>query len=188
MYKDDLSFIKNLVWTTFAKLKGSTTDNLPVTMENVLFHREVILQKGSPVSFSINILDGSGEFEVCENGSIVVSGRIGILPEPKMSWFHLPISNKSGEFTLNTADVYKEFRLRGYDFTGLFCGILTYNNNGKIHRKDGCDFEPLLFHLSSTHRARHEVRNFTWTSKPNRHRCHLLLNSTSSGKKGQKNT
>lgn len=55
-----------LAWKTFAKMKGTTHDRLPIVLENVVFHRATILPKDGSVKFGLNFFDGSGKFEICE--------------------------------------------------------------------------------------------------------------------------
>lgn len=57
-----------LAWRTFAKMKSTTYDRLPVVLENVIFHRATILTKDGSVKFGLNFFDGSGKFEICEGG------------------------------------------------------------------------------------------------------------------------
>jgi fatty acid synthase len=56
----------NLAWKTFAKMKGTTHDRLPVVLENIVFHRATILPKDGSVKFGLNFFDGTGKFEICE--------------------------------------------------------------------------------------------------------------------------
>lgn len=64
-----------LAWKTFAKLKNTDFEKLPVVFENVQFHRATIMPKDGAVKFYINIMEGSGNFEIVEGGSIAVSGK-----------------------------------------------------------------------------------------------------------------
>ena len=126
-----------LAWKTFAKMQGSTFDKTPVVMENIVFHRATILPKDGSVKFGLNFFDGSGKFEICEGGSLAVSGSIKVpeniemedLPLEELKW-----DKKSGLF-LERGDIYKELRLRGYDYGGLFRGITktdTKANAGEL--------------------------------------------------------
>lgn len=114
-----------LAWKTFAKMRGTTYDRLPVVMENIVFHRATILPKDGSVKFGLNFFDGSGKFEICEGGSLAVSGTIKVPENIEMEELPLdpmPYDKKSG-LVLERGDVYKELRLRGYDYGGLFRGI-----------------------------------------------------------------
>uniref|UniRef100_A0AAG5DUW7 Fatty acid synthase n=1 Tax=Anopheles atroparvus TaxID=41427 RepID=A0AAG5DUW7_ANOAO len=113
-----------LAWRTFAKMRGADLEKTPVVIENAVFHRATILPKDGSVKFGINFFDGTGAFEICEGGTLAVSGRLSI-PE-KIEQEELPLHklepDRSG-LALNTSDVYKELRLRGYDYGGLFRGV-----------------------------------------------------------------
>lgn len=121
-----------LVWKSFAKLQNTDYEQLPVIIENVRFLRATIMPKDSSVKFIINIFDGSGDFEICEGGSVAVTGTIRTpedinkeqltLAKPKVNTEHI---------TLNSSDVYKDLRLRGYDYQGIFKGIMSADNYAK---------------------------------------------------------
>lgn len=122
-----------LVWKTFAKLKGTDYEKLPVVFENVQFHRATIMPKEGPVRFLINIFDGTGDFEICEGGSPAVTGKIHKSDNPDNDQLNLPIpiiKNEPELLNLTKSDVYKDLRLRGYDYGGIFQGIKSSNNRG----------------------------------------------------------
>ena len=86
------------------------------------------------VDLSVSIMEGSGKFEICENGSVVVSGCVHVpdVPIMKLPTFDQP-SKSSEEADLehaSTEDIYKHLRLRGYDYGRTFQGILETNNTG----------------------------------------------------------
>ncbi|XP_062142806.1 fatty acid synthase [Drosophila sulfurigaster albostrigata] len=115
-----------LAWMTFAKMRGGEFHKTPVVMENLVFHRATILNKNAVVKFGINFFDGTGNFEICESGSLAVSGKISI-PE-SISNEELPLEPQTPSTVakqLVTNDVYKELRLRGYDYSGIFRGIIN---------------------------------------------------------------
>ncbi|EFN66348.1 Fatty acid synthase, partial [Camponotus floridanus] len=53
-----------LVWKTLAKLRSTDFELLPVVFENVRFQRATIMPKEGTVKFSINIFEGTGDFEI----------------------------------------------------------------------------------------------------------------------------
>ncbi|XP_012261752.1 fatty acid synthase [Athalia rosae] len=122
-----------LVWKTFAKLQGNDFEKMPVILEDVQFHRATIMPKEGSVKFLVNIFDGTGEFEICEAGSVAVSGRISLPENVEKQQLNLPVpvSKCNAELLeLNTSDVYKDLRLRGYDYDGIFRGIKSSDNKG----------------------------------------------------------
>ena len=78
-------------------------------------------------------MPGTGDFEVVDNGSLVVSGRISAPNEPvlEVPVYDRPAPADSSLLKLTTADIYKELRLRGYDYGPTFQGILTASNDGQ---------------------------------------------------------
>ncbi|KAJ8972225.1 hypothetical protein NQ314_000286 [Rhamnusium bicolor] len=122
-----------LVWKTFAKLRNQDFEQLPVILENVQFHRATIMPKEGSVKFLINIFEGTGEFELCEGGSVAVSGKITVPEEVSKEVLNLSkpqIKSERDILQLDAADIYKELRLRGYDYEGIFRGISESDNKG----------------------------------------------------------
>lgn len=106
---------------------------MPVLFEDVQFHRATIMPKEGSVKFLINIFESSGEFELCEAGSVAVSGKISVPEDVSKEVLNLlpPKGvNESDLLPLETLDVYKELRLRGYDYEGIFKGIKNADNRG----------------------------------------------------------
>lgn len=121
-----------LVWKMFAKMRGEKLEKLPVVMENVTFHRATIMPKEGSVKFGINFFNGTGQFEICESGTLAVSGKISV-PE-NIEHEELPLEPINAKDTVNieldTSDIYKELRLRGYDYDGLFRGVAKADSCG----------------------------------------------------------
>jgi fatty acid synthase len=87
------------------------------------------------VKFLVNIFDGSGNFELCEGGSVVVSGRIYVPEDIEKEQLDLPAPAQPTEpelLPLRTPDIYKDLRLRGYDYGGIFRGIAESDNRGTL--------------------------------------------------------
>ncbi|KAF7386952.1 hypothetical protein HZH66_011404 [Vespula vulgaris] len=122
-----------IVWKTFAKLNNVDYEQMPVVFENVQFQRATIIPKEGSVKFLINIFDGSGDFEICEGGSVTVTGKIRLPDDIEKEQLNLPApttQDESALMELNTKDVYKDLRLRGYDYSGIFQGIKVSDNRG----------------------------------------------------------
>lgn len=123
-----------MVWKTYAKTRLQDFEKMPVIFENVKFLRATILTRDTPVKLVINIFE-AGEFEICEHGSVAVTGKISVPENAEKSMLNLPTPSvrTTTEVELNTNDIYKELRLRGYDYSGDFKGILTASgNSGKL--------------------------------------------------------
>lgn len=130
--------LQMLVWRTMAKLRKKKIEETCVVLENIQFKRATIVSRELPVRFLVSILEGSGEFEVCEGGGVVVSGVVRLSDEhaaERLAPADLPASPAPADadadlLTLDTNDVYKELRLRGYNYSGIFRGIRASNSDG----------------------------------------------------------
>ncbi|XP_055680186.1 fatty acid synthase-like [Lutzomyia longipalpis] len=119
-----------LAWRQFAKSRGNTFERLPVVLENLIFHRATILPGDGTVKLGVNFFDGSGKFEICEGGTLVMSGNIRISENIEQEELPLnPIPESTNNLQLTKNDFYKELRLRGYDYSGQFRGVVQANPN-----------------------------------------------------------
>ncbi|XP_063375503.1 fatty acid synthase-like [Cydia amplana] len=115
-----------LVWVTMAKMQKVKMEEAAVVIENVQLRRATIISRDAPVRFLVTIFSGSGEFEICEGGDIVVSGSIRLTNDPaseRLPSTTLDTNEQKEDLPLTSAEVYKILRLRGYNYEGLFSGI-----------------------------------------------------------------
>lgn len=105
---------------------------MPVVLKDVQFHRATIMPKEGSVKFLVNVFEGSGDFEICEGGSVAVSGKIYKPENVNKEILNLaePKSSKIDALPLAAGDIYKELRLRGYDYDGQFKGVAESDNEG----------------------------------------------------------
>jgi fatty acid synthase len=77
---------------------------------------------------------GSGKFEVSEQGTAIVSGTVRI-PENvshEMASLESYQPHRSNNLLeLSSDDIYKELRLRGYNYQGIFCSLVSLENLGE---------------------------------------------------------
>ncbi|CAH1129520.1 unnamed protein product [Ceutorhynchus assimilis] len=124
-----------LVWKCLAKLNNIDYEKMPIQLKNVQFHRATVLSKENSVKLSINIFEGTGQFEICEGDSVVATGTVSVLEPGVIIKQEENNNNNDGEITLESADIYKIFRLRGYKYTNEFQGIIKSDKeflNGKL--------------------------------------------------------
>jgi len=87
------------------------------------------------VKLDVIVIPGSGQFAICENDSVVASGRISLLAGPEMSDDDCPVPVlDTGPLPLNADDIYKELRLRGLNHGPTFRGIFSADGTGKFSR------------------------------------------------------
>ncbi|XP_018569755.1 fatty acid synthase-like [Anoplophora glabripennis] len=110
-----------IVWQTFSFLKRMRFDDMQVVFENCRFLRSITMLEKCDLVLQVAIHSGTGNFEVVEGNSAVAIGRIYMSDDETNCPFQ-----ECGEKThlpLNENDVYKELRLRGYNYMGAFKGI-----------------------------------------------------------------
>uniref|UniRef100_A0A336MQ27 Fatty acid synthase n=1 Tax=Culicoides sonorensis TaxID=179676 RepID=A0A336MQ27_CULSO len=123
-----------LVWRMFAKMRNENLERAAVVMENVVFHRATIMPKEGSVKFGITFFNGTGQFEICESGTLAVSGKIYVpedIEREELPLEPLQLEDKVN-IELDSSDIYKELRLRGYDYQGLFRGCVKADSCGNI--------------------------------------------------------
>ncbi|XP_063312266.1 fatty acid synthase [Pelobates fuscus] len=126
-----------LAWKTFTRSLGVVMEQTPVIFEDVTIHRATILPKTGSVQLEVRLMPASKRFEVSESGNLSVSGKISILEENTLNDFRNQLidsldkkQDNEQAFSLTDKDVYKELRLRGYDYGPSFQGIIESSSSG----------------------------------------------------------
>uniref|UniRef100_A0A671PGD7 Fatty acid synthase n=1 Tax=Sinocyclocheilus anshuiensis TaxID=1608454 RepID=A0A671PGD7_9TELE len=131
-----------LAWRTLMRSLGAVMEHTPVTFEDVTIHRATILPKTGSVQLEVRLMPATNHFEVSENGNLAVSGKVSVLEDAGLDAFHaelnkpMAVDKEDSKLLLKAGDIYKELRLRGYDYGKTFQGILESNNagdHGKLH-------------------------------------------------------
>lgn len=128
-----------LAWQALCRLKGTQWNETPVTFSNVTLHQATVLSSSTntpaaATTLVVRILLVKGEFEVVVGDSVAVSGCIHLRADHTGESKHLldilaSAAEGNGEILLQK-DVYKELRLRGYHYGGLFQGIAETDLKG----------------------------------------------------------
>ncbi|XP_065209089.1 fatty acid synthase-like [Planococcus citri] len=123
-----------LVLDTVAIAQKTTATKIPIVFENVRFERATNVPRKGGLKFHVAIHVGSKIFEVTENGATVATGIVRALKNVDKEMVDLEpidytISNTDDEY-LSTSDIYKEMRLRGYQYKGMFRNIARANFDG----------------------------------------------------------
>jgi hypothetical protein len=78
----------------------------------------------------------SGQFEVTEGNTAVVSGLVRVPTDVSREMVALeppqPIV-RDDLLELSSRDIYKYFRLCGHEYEGAFCGLVCADNHGECH-------------------------------------------------------
>jgi len=119
-----------LVWRTLAHLAHVPFERLPVQFEGVTFHRATSITSESPVTLIVRYLAATRRFEIVYDNELVASGTAVAGAEVTWPTLSKP-SAPSDTLTLAAADIYKELRLRGYQYGSAFQGLRAASANAK---------------------------------------------------------
>lgn len=76
-------------------------------------------------------MEVTGYFEVWESASLVCSGNVSVTEKETVREAETrPIFDKNKLGLLDKKEVYKECRIKGYDYNGEFQGIVSANVEG----------------------------------------------------------
>ncbi|XP_015113057.1 fatty acid synthase [Diachasma alloeum] len=118
-----------LIWESVALRRGLLCTEVPIVFENVNFLRATTLSK-EPVKIILMLQKGTGRFEVIEGGVAVVTGVVRDTANAQSEQIKFSIPNDDRPEEITTKDVYKEFRLRGYQYSGVFRAIESATTDG----------------------------------------------------------
>ena len=112
--------------TLVSMIPGASYNGLDVEFENVKFMRATLLT--SEVKLTIVIHIGSGQFEITEGSTAIVSGVVRAVKDPKpLTKFP---STQSEYPMLDGRSFYKELSLRGYNYDGIFQSVTEAHADG----------------------------------------------------------
>ncbi|XP_045164352.2 fatty acid synthase-like [Mercenaria mercenaria] len=123
-----------LAWKTLAKTERKQYDELTVLFEDFDIHRATFLPENNKIHFDVRYMPGVGNFEIQESETLVASGRVICLKSSDLTSYNTDLDFSTEEFQLKSSDVYKELRLRGYDYGSTFQGIKEADMSG-VHGK-----------------------------------------------------
>ena len=122
-----------LAWRTLAKGTGLLLEHTPVAFEDVTFHRATILPKTGSVTLTVHLMPASSKFDVSEGDTLAVSGKMYIPENPVLSQDLKEVPPSEEDVHLTADCIYKELRLRGYDYGPTFQGILGASSSGECY-------------------------------------------------------
>ncbi|XP_076681300.1 fatty acid synthase-like [Andrena cerasifolii] len=124
-----------LVWESVSLMEEKLCDELSVVFENIKFERATNITKDGTITLTVVVQRGSGKFEISEGSTTVVSGVVNVTENPAQETispeFLEEIEDKE---VLTTKDIYKELKLRGYQYSGVFRALKSASINGKRGR------------------------------------------------------
>ncbi|KAI1278799.1 Fatty acid synthase [Halotydeus destructor] len=115
-----------MAWFALAKLKSVDFFQCNVRFTDVAIERATVLVPSKPITFTVRMNEDTGIFEVRDGDTVVVSGHMELV---EMSRNKITLSD-SEAITLNSIDIYKELRVRGYDYDPFFQGMCSAKSDG----------------------------------------------------------
>lgn len=111
-------------------IMGMQYDQLDIEFHNVKFLRATSLTSTSAVRLTIVVAIGTGDFEVSEGTTAVMSGNAkaiknGELVKDLSQWIKSDCNSM-----MDSKDFYKELRLRGYHYTDVFKSVVEVRGDG----------------------------------------------------------
>ncbi|XP_011703203.1 PREDICTED: fatty acid synthase [Wasmannia auropunctata] len=120
-----------MIWETMGMLHSEMYTEVSVVFEDVIFVRATHIPKEGNVQLTVMVQKGTGRFEVSEGSTTVVTGTIRMVKNPaqeKVPVALLPENDE--EEVMNTKDIYKELRLRGYQYSDAFRSLKSVSMSG----------------------------------------------------------
>ncbi|XP_039312737.1 fatty acid synthase [Solenopsis invicta] len=120
-----------LIWEMVSSLRKQVVNNVPIVFEDVNFIRAIMLSPNNNINLILSLQKGSNRFEIIEGDNAVVTGTVRI---PNNIENEKDLSNSieyiDEKEDMNMKDIYKELRLRGYQYTGVFRGLKSASVTG----------------------------------------------------------
>ncbi|XP_012058645.1 PREDICTED: fatty acid synthase-like, partial [Atta cephalotes] len=119
------------VWQMIGMMKGSMYTTIPIVFRDVKFIRAAHLSKNDATELFIAI-QKNGQFEITDGDSVLVTGTAYETenPEQEMISIDLLPENNDEEEYMTARDIYKELKLRGYQYSGWFRGLKSASISG----------------------------------------------------------
>ncbi|KAG5668080.1 hypothetical protein PVAND_016035 [Polypedilum vanderplanki] len=117
-----------LTWKLAALQNKEFFDKFDVEFEDVKFLRACnIPADPNGIELTVVVQRGSGKFEIIDGKNTVCTGIVRNASESKMRQFYHEDSKK---IEVKAKDFYKELRLRGYNYKGLFKSVISSQSDG----------------------------------------------------------
>ncbi|KAI1283697.1 Fatty acid synthase [Halotydeus destructor] len=121
-----------LAWYTLAETIKKNPLDLIVRWSNVRYNRATVLNEKSKTRITVRINDATNSFEVIEGFQAIVTGFIQVLEQPTGNKMLLPHTEQP--VFLDSTAMYRELRVRGYDYAPFFQGIQSVTSDGSAGR------------------------------------------------------
>lgn len=119
-----------MAWYTLAQMKLKSIFDVPVKFTDVAIQRATVMSSGKQVRFTCTMMNNSGSFVVKDGDTVVAGGKMQVIDEFNNQPILDESSDSSETLTMSLNDIYKEFRVRGYDYDPYFQGLHSAQSDG----------------------------------------------------------
>ncbi|KAF5296382.1 hypothetical protein FQA39_LY12501 [Lamprigera yunnana] len=112
-----------LVWETIAHYCGKELIKTPIQLESMQILQAISVSHKTNVRLTVSLHKITHKFEIEESGQKIFEGRFSTESLEEMDSNYSNLSAHSADQLIAQKDIYKEFRLRGYNYTAAFQGI-----------------------------------------------------------------
>lgn len=132
------------VWETFSLMyHGPSIVDVPLEFNDIEFIRATHLTKDNTVDLIVMIQYGTGHFEITEGGNLVCAGIVREIENPQPPE-PIKIPTKSSYPMMSQNDFYKELKIRGYHYQGVFKAVNEARGDG-LYGKIRWDYNWVTF-------------------------------------------
>ena len=123
-----------LAWKAYAASIAQTWNNVPVIFEHVQFNRALFLNEQGITKLKVIYSRKKFDFVIMENDNVCCQGKVhgpGDETFMLLQDYYLENLNKIDEYKtiLTKDDIYKDLRVRGYDYSGEFQKLREIRTN-----------------------------------------------------------
>ena len=123
----------NLAWRVYAGSLAKTWMDVPVVWEQIQFKRAVFINEDNLTRLKVIYSRKTGDFQILENDNLCCQGKVhGPVDESLLLQSHFYENQNrvlDNELTLTKDDIYKDLRVRGYDYSGDFQKLRQIRTN-----------------------------------------------------------
>ena len=121
-----------IAWQSLGRLLNKPVNAFSVEFRDVYFLRATIINLEKELTLTCRLDEETGRFEVKERDVVVVHGFIFLDPEFDGELPHfIPEKSADDVFDIKSKDLYKELRVRGYDYEDYFTPVHHVTSDGK---------------------------------------------------------
>ena len=128
-----------LAWRIYAASLAKVWNDVPVVWEQVQFKRAVFLSEDNPTNLKVVYSRKTGDFVILENDNECCRGKVyGPIDDSLLlqsQFYENQNRVLDNEVILTKDEIYKDLRVRGYDYSGEFQKLIRIRTN---------DFQTLL--------------------------------------------